>query len=109
MFENRRWLVIPTSITGSVNFDQVIQASADKLRLSLDESKTFVKYDVTEITESYETYDLNPEDNTWVTQSYEAGVYGRPSIYSEEYDEYTHEQILNVLTGSEWADTGSLE
>jgi hypothetical protein len=31
-----------------------------------------------------------------------AGVYGRPSFYSNEYDEYTHEEILELLSTTEW-------
>lgn len=103
MFENRRWLVIPTSITGSIDFNQILESSVDTLRLSLDGSKTFIKYDITEITASYELYHPNPEDpGTMITASFEAGVYGRPSIFSEEYPEYTHSEILNLLTGSDW-------
>ena len=36
MFENRRWLVIPTNLTESINFNQVHQSSIDKLRVSND-------------------------------------------------------------------------
>ena len=32
MFENRRWLVIPTSLTSSIDFNQVLELSADTLR-----------------------------------------------------------------------------
>lgn len=103
MFENRRWLVIPTSITGSINFNEVHESSIDSLRLSVDGSKTFVKYDIHEITASYVEYHPDAEaPGEMTTASFEAGVYGRPSIYSEDYLEYTHDQILNVLTGSEW-------
>ena len=73
-FENRRYLVIPTSITGSIDFSQVLETSADTLRLSVDESKTFVKYDVN----------------------------SRPDIYSAEYQEYTHPEILALLSTEEW-------
>lgn len=103
MFENRRWLVIPTSITGSINFNEVHEHSAESLRLSVDGTKTFIKYDINEITASYELYHPDPETpGILTTASFEAGIYGRPSIYSEEYPEYTHQEILNVLTGSEW-------
>ena len=45
MFENRRWLVIPTSLTSSIDFNQVLESSVDTLRLSIDGSETFVKYE----------------------------------------------------------------
>lgn len=103
MFENRRWLVIPTSLTGSINFNEVLESSADTLRLSVDGSKTFVKYEINEITASYEEYYPDPENSgSWFTSSFEAGVYGRPSIYNEGDIEYTHSEILDIITGSEW-------
>ena len=102
MFENRRWLVIPTSLTGSINFYEVHQTSVDTLRVSLDGSETFVKYDIYEVTESYEEYYQEPETDTWMTQSFEAGIYGRPSIYTSSLQEFTHAEILDYLTGSNW-------
>ena len=105
MFENRRWLVIPTSITGSINFHEIHQSSIESLRVSLDGSKTFIKYDINEITASYtESYPDTDNSGSWITSSFEAGIYGRPSIYDEQYPEYTYEEILNVLTGSEWTE-----
>jgi len=110
MFENRRWLIIPTSLTGSIDFNQVLESSAENLRLSLDGTKTFVKYEINEITASYEEYHPDAENpDIWFTSSYEAGIYGRPSIYQEGDKEYTHQEILNVLTGSEWTSNEELE
>ena len=110
MFENRRWLVIPTTLTSSIDFNQVLESSADTLRLSIDGNETFVKYEINEVTASYEEYYQDAEDpDTWFTSSIEAGVYGRPSIYDSQYTEYNHTEILNLLTGSNWTTTGSLE
>lgn len=74
MFENRRWLVIPTSITGSINFDEVYETSIETLRLSIDETQTFVKYDDGQ----------------------------RPSIYDPQYTEYNHADILALLSTEAW-------
>ena len=101
-FPNRRWMVIPTSLTGSIDFREVLESSADSLRLSIDGSKTFVKYEVNEVTASYTEVWPDPETGTEETYTVEAGVYGRPSFYSEVYPEYNHQEILNLLTGSEW-------
>ena len=110
MFENRRWLVIPTSITSSIDFNQVLESNMDSLRLSIDGSETFIKYEINEVTASYEEYYQDVEDlNTWHTSSISAGIYGRPSIYDSQYTEYNHTEILNLLTGSNWTTTGSLE
>jgi hypothetical protein len=101
-YDNRRYLIIPTSITGSVDFNQVHETSAETLRLSIDGTQTFVKYEVTEVTASYTESFEDPETQEITENVVEAGVYGRPSIYSEDYSEYTHSQILSILTGSEW-------
>ena len=109
MFENRRWLVIPTSLTGSINFNEVLEYTGSSLRTSIDGSETFVKYEINEVTASYEEYYQDAEDpDTWFTSSIEAGVYGRPSIYDSQYTEYNHTEILNLLTGSNWTTTASL-
>ena len=101
-YDNRRYLIIPTTITGSINFNEVHETSVDTLRLNISGSQTFVKYEVTEVTASYtETYE-DLETGTTGSRTVEAGIYGRPSIYSGSYSEYTHTEILSILTGSEW-------
>jgi hypothetical protein len=102
MLENRRWLVIPTSATGSINFDQVKESSIDSLRLSVDGSKTFIKYDVMVVEITTTETQINAETGDEMTITTEAGIYGRPDIYSEEYTEYTHEEILELLSTTEW-------
>ena len=101
-FPNRRWLVIPTTITGSIDFGQVHQSSADNLRLSVDGTQTFVKYEVNEVTQSYSTTSIDPETSEETTYATEAGIYGRPSIYSSSYTEYNHEDILTLLSTDVW-------
>ncbi len=103
MFENRRWLVIPTSLTSSIDFNQVLESSVDNLRLSIDGTQTFVKYEVNEVLESYEEYYQDAEDpNIWHTSSVEAGVYGRPDIYDPQFTEYNHTDILTLLSTEAW-------
>ena len=81
-FENRRWVVIPTSSTGSINFTDVLETSVNTLRLSVDGSETFVKYDGAQ-------------------PASVAGLAGASS-------EYDHTEILNLLTGSAWTPSGSM-
>jgi hypothetical protein len=45
---NRRYLIIPTSELSKVNFSQVCETSADTVRKSVDETKTFIKWDSSE-------------------------------------------------------------
>lgn len=108
MFENRRWLVIPTNITGSINFNEVKENDVDSLRLSNDGQKTFVKYDV----EIYETpitnTTIDPETGNNIVTTINAGVYGRPSFYSEEYNEYNYQEILVLLLTPEWTPQTSI-
>ena len=68
----RTYVIIDASEVSSVDFSQVLQADADKLRYSLDGTKTFVKYEGTQ-----------------------------PSFLSGK-TEYTHSEILNVLATDEW-------
>lgn len=74
--ENRRWVIFDTSETGSIDYSQVMQTSSQTLRLNISGSKTFVKYEGTQ-----------PSSVASLTTKSE---------------EYTHSEILNVLTGSEW-------
>ncbi len=110
LYPDRRWLVIPTSITSSIDFTQVEESSIDTLRLSIDETETFVKYPVTVVTASYTQSYWSPE--TMKSESFvvEAGTYGRPSIYSPEYPEYLYPEILELLATPFWTNpiTGSI-
>ena len=76
MYENRKWVIFNTSETGSINFSQVMETSVNTLRTNISGSQTFVKYEGSQ-------------------PSSVAGL-------SSKSNEYTHTQILNVLTGSEW-------
>jgi len=101
-FPNRRWLVIPTSITGSIDFNNIHENSLESLRLSVDGSKTFIKYEINEVLEDQTYTVINPETEEETTNTVLAGIYGRPLIYSEEYPEYNHEEILTLLATEEW-------
>ena len=68
----RTYVIIDASEVSSVDFSQVLQADADKLRYSLDGTKTFVKYEGTQ-----------------------------PSFLSGK-TEYTNSEIRAILEGDEW-------
>lgn len=68
----RTYVIIDASEVSSVDFDQILQSDADKLRYSLDGTKTIVKYEGTQ-----------------------------PSFLSGK-TEYTHSEILSILSGPEW-------
>jgi hypothetical protein len=101
-FENRRWLVLPAELTGSINFNQVLEASPSTLRYSVDQTETFVKYDVTVVTASYTQSYVNAETGETGSYIVEAGTYGRPDIYSPIYPEYHYQPMLDLLATPEW-------
>ena len=46
---------------------------------------------------------VDAEDpNLEYTVTTEAGTYGRPSVYSEDYAEYNHADILDLLATEDW-------
>jgi len=66
------YCITDASEVSSVDFDQVAETSADTLRYSLDGTKTFVKYE------------------------------GTQPFFLLGKTEYTHEEILSILSGPEW-------
>ena len=102
-FENRRWLVIPTTEVENVNFNQVLEASADSLRYSVDGSKTFVKYEVRVVEEDITDTFIDTETGEEQTVTTVAGTYGRPSIYTDGMTEYNHAEILALLGTEDWS------
>ena len=70
----RTYVILDASEVGNVDFDQVMQSSADKLRYSLDGSKFVVKF----------------EGDT-------------PSFLIGE-PQYDHSEILTIMQSAEWTD-----
>jgi|694.fasta_scaffold33173_4 hypothetical protein len=102
LYPDRRWLVIPTSITSSINFDEVEEDSIENLRLSVDSTQTFIKYNINIVTTPYtQSIIIDFEGNT-EDVIVEPGIYGRPSIYSSSYQEYIYPEILELLNTPEW-------
>jgi hypothetical protein len=79
-FEHREYLIIPVSELTKVNFDEVLETSAETVRKSIDQTKTFVKWD-------------------GETPAFVATISGAEGPY-------TYSEILDVLTGVEWTSTG---
>ena len=104
-FKNRRWLVIPIEKIDDVNFDQVLQPNKESLRKSVDGSLTFVKYEISiiekDVVEEYTDIETGEEK----TNTIKAGTYGRPSVYSNDYTEYNHADILDLLATEAWTKT----
>ena len=80
MYEQRNFMIFSTSETGSIDFNEVLETSSETLRLNISGSKSFVKWDGETVPTSV--------DNLTTKEG-----------------PYTHQQILTILTGSEWVDT----
>lgn len=79
-FEHREYLIIPVSELTKVNFEEVLETSAETVRKSIDQTKTFVKWEGAE-------------------PAFVATISGAEGPY-------TYEEILDILTGVEWTATG---
>jgi len=73
-YENRKYVIIDASEVSSVDFLQVMETSANTLRYSVDETKTLVKF------------------------------IGDTPSFLEGKTQYTHSEILNILSGPEWTE-----
>lgn len=107
-FQNRRWLIIPADSVESINFNEVHETSPETLRYSIDGTKTFIKYEVSIIEEDQVTTYINAETGEEKTHTIQAGVYGRPSIWSESYPELTHTEVLSLLATAAWSEPLSI-
>ena len=75
---NRRFVIFNVTELPLIDFNQVYETSIDTVRKSVDETKTFVKYDL-------------PEPS-----SVEA--------LTTKSIEYTYDEILEILATPEWTD-----
>ena len=73
----KKYLIIPATEVSKVDFDRVLETSADTIRYSVDRSKTFIKWNTT-------------EDPSFVSDL--EGTEGP----------YNHEEILEILSTEEW-------
>ena len=107
-FENRRWIIINADDVENVDFNQVLESSPATLRYSVDGTKTFIKYNIVDVTEDIVKTNINPETGEEETTTILAGIYGRPDIYQNGVIEYTHAEILEILSGEEWTERKDL-
>ena len=72
----RTYLIIPTSELSKVDFSQVCETSSETVRKSVDETKTFIKWDSSE-------------------PSFVSGITGTEGPY-------TQQEILTILATDAW-------
>ena len=83
MYTNRNFMIFSTSETGSIDYNEVLETSSETLRLSVNGSKSFVKWDSETIPTSVN------------------------SLTTKE-GPYTYEEIRTILTGSEWVEDSEI-
>ena len=78
-YENREYMIFNVSELPNINFNEVLETSTNTVRKSVNETKTFVKWE---------------------------GATIPPTIQSLTTKEgpYTHTEILTILATSEWTD-----
>jgi len=82
MYNQRKFIIFPISELSKVDFDQVVETSADTVRKSTDGTKTFVKWD-----------NLEP---SFV------------STLENAEGPYTYQEILEILSTEEWTSESEL-
>jgi hypothetical protein len=77
-YENRQFMIFNVSELDQIDFTQVLETSADTVRKSVDQTKTFVKWDGT----------IPDSVNNLTTKE----------------GPYTYDEILIILSTTEWTD-----
>jgi hypothetical protein len=78
-YDNREFMIFEVSELHQINFNEVLETSIDTVRKSVDETKTFVKWDGTTIPSSV-------------------------AALTTKEGPYTYNEILEILATPEWSD-----
>lgn len=76
-YENRKFLILNVSELHLVDFTQVLETSSNTVRKSVDEQKTFIKW------------------NSEIEPSF-------VNLFTTKEGPYNYEDFLNILSTSEW-------
>ena len=82
-FDHRHFMIFNTSELSSINFEEVLETSIDTVRKSIDETKTFVKWDGEDIPPSV-------------------------AALTTKEGPYSYDEMLDILATPEWTDTNTL-
>jgi hypothetical protein len=82
-YENREFMIFNVSELDTIDFTQVLETSAETVRKSVDQTKTFVKWDGLTIPDC--VLNLTTKEGP-----------------------YTYEEILTILATPEWTDPNPL-
>lgn len=76
-YPDRRFVIFNVTELNQINFNQVFETSIDTVRKSINQTKTFVKFDL-------------PTPSSIIN-------------LTTKSQEYTYDEMLNILSTSEWA------
>ena len=94
IYDNRHFVIFDVTELSIIDFSQVYETSADTVRKSVDETKTFVKYnDVIVTDESGSIISTMPSSVAALTT---------------KSQEYNYDEILAILATPEWTDPNSI-
>ena len=77
-YEDRNYMIFPVNQLNNIDFSQVLETSEQTIRKSVDETKTFVKW--------------------------EGSQPDCISLLTNTEGPYTHSEILVIMASSEWTD-----
>ena len=78
-YANRKFMIFNVSELSQIDFTQVLETSSETVRKSIDETKTFVKWNGSEIPSSVQSL-------------------------TTKQGPYTYEEMLTILATEEWSD-----
>jgi hypothetical protein len=113
--ESRQYMVFNISEVELINFDEVLQTSAETLRKSNDNTKAFVKWEGRIVSDSVDPSLNRPaldENGQIVEIESEISIESNQESYIPESVKalttkegpYTHAEILAILASPEWDD-----
>jgi hypothetical protein len=82
-YPDRRFVIFNVTELNQIDFNQVFETAIDTVRKSVDETKTFVKYDM-------------PQPSS-------------VAALTTKSVEYTYDEILQILAGPEWTSPQTLD
>jgi hypothetical protein len=82
-YPDRQFVIFNVTELNQIDFNQVFETAIDTVRKSVDETKTFVKYDM-------------PQPSSVAT-------------LTTKSVEYTYDEILQILAGPEWTSPQTLD
>jgi hypothetical protein len=83
IYQNRKFMVFNVSELNLIDFSQVLETSEETVRKSLDETKTFVKWD--------------------------GDIPSCVDSLTTKEGPYTYDEIIEILSGTDWLSTEKIE